>query len=168
MPRPITKIQILSASQKELQALEQVLAALSPIQMTQPGMPGEWSIKDILAHLYEWHQMVLGWVAASQSGETPCLPAQGFKWSQLPALNQQIFEKHRLLSLPEVLEMFHASYQQVTALIERLSEEELFTPGRFPWMNNNTLAAYFVSCTSSHYRWARTEINKGLKKSIKT
>ena len=165
MPRPFTKSQILSASQEEHQALEKLLATLTPDQMTQAGMLGEWSVKDTLAHLYAWHQMVLGWVAASQNGQTPSIPALGFKWSQLPALNQQIYEQHRHRPLPEVLEMFYASYQQVESLIESLTDEELFTPGRFPWMNKNALAAYFVSCTSSHYRWARTEIKKGLKKS---
>jgi hypothetical protein len=165
MPRPFTKKQILSASQQEYQTFEQLLTALSPAQMIQPGTLGEWSVKDTLAHLYAWQQMVLDWIDVSQNGQTPSVPARGFKWSQLPALNQQIYEQHRHRPLPEVLEMFQTSYQQTMAFIENLSEEELFTLGRFPWMNKNTLAAYFVSCTSSHYRWARTEIKKGLKKS---
>ena len=60
--------------------------------------------------------------------------------------------------------MCSASYHQIMEKIETLSEEALFTPGLYPWMNKNTLAAYFTSCTSSHYRWARAEIRKGLKK----
>jgi hypothetical protein len=50
--------------------------------------------------------------------------------------------------------------------IESLSEETLFTPGLYPWMNKNTLGAYFVSATSSHYRWARKEMKKGLKEKV--
>ncbi|MBN1219916.1 MAG: ClbS/DfsB family four-helix bundle protein [Anaerolineae bacterium] len=163
MPRPFTKAQILTASQKEHDALEQFLATLTPEQMTRSGALGDWSVKDVLAHLYEWEQMVLGWLAASQRGETPHVPAEGYKWNQLPALNQSIYEKHCHRSLDEVLDLFRASYRQVTATIENLSEEELFTSGRFPWMNKNALASYFVSCTSSHYRWARTGMRKGLK-----
>jgi uncharacterized protein (TIGR03083 family) len=163
MPRPFTKAQILTENQKEHDALEQFLTTVTPEQMTQPGALGDWSVKDVLAHLYEWEQMVLDWHAAGQRGETPHVPAAGYKWSQLPALNQSIYEKHRDRPLDEMLNLFRASYRQVMAIIESLSEEDLFTPGRFPWMNKNTLAAYFVSCTSSHYRWARTEIRKGLK-----
>jgi hypothetical protein len=49
----------------------------------QPGIVGEWSAKDVLAHLTEWEQMVLGWYHAGLAGETPALPAPGFKWSEL-------------------------------------------------------------------------------------
>jgi hypothetical protein len=47
--------------------------------------------------------------------------------------------------------------------IERLSEEILFTRGLYPGINQNHLAAYFTSCTSSQYRWALKEIRKGLR-----
>jgi uncharacterized protein (TIGR03083 family) len=163
MPRPLTKHQLLSESQKEYEALEQFLSTLSPAQMTQPGMLGDWSAKDVLAHLYEWEQMVLGWLAASQRGENPHVPAEGYKWSQLPALNEIIREKHSSRSLDEILTLFRDSYSQVTQTIEALSEDALFTPGLYPWMNKNTLGAYFVSATSSHYRWARKEMKKGLR-----
>lgn len=163
MPRPQSKSQLLSESQKEREALEGFLFTLSPEQMTQPGMLGEWSAKDVLAHLYEWEQMVLGWLAASQRGERPHVPAEGYKWSQLPALNETIRAKHSGRSLEEILSLFRDSYKQIVQTIESLPEETLFTPGLYPWMNKNTLGAYFVSCTSSHYRWACKEMKKGLK-----
>jgi uncharacterized protein (TIGR03083 family) len=163
MPRPFTKPQLLSESQKEHEALEQFLSTLSPEQMTRPGTLGDWSVKDVLAHLYEWEQMVLGWLAAGQRGESPHVPAEGYKWSQLPALNEKIREKHSSRSLEETLTLFRDSYNQIMKTIESLSEEALFTPGLYPWMNKNTLGAYFVSATSSHYRWARTEMKKGLR-----
>jgi len=163
MPRPKTKAQILSESQREHDALEDLLATMSPEQMTQPGLVGPWSASDVLAHLTEWEQMVLGWCAAGLRGETPALPAEGYKWSQLPALNQRIYEKHRDRPLADVLESYRASYDQVMSLVESLSEEDLFTPGRYAWAKTNALASYIASCTSSHYRWARTELRNGLR-----
>ncbi len=163
MPRPHTKPQILSESQKERQALEKFLSTLTPEQMEQPGMLGEWSAKDVLAHLYEWEQMVLSWLAAGQRGETPPVPAEGYKWNQLPALNEEIRGKHMSRSLDEMQKLYRESYEQIMDTIDKLSEEDLFTLGLYPWMNKNTLAAYFVSCTSSHYRWARKEMRKGQK-----
>lgn len=165
MPKPTTKAEILSESRKEHDALKQLLATLTPEHMVQPGIVGEWSVKDVLAHLTEWEQMVLGWYHAGQAGETPALPAAGFKWSELPALNQVIYEKYRDRSLPDVLDAFGASYRQITAWVESLSEEDLFTPGRYAWAKTNALASYVISCTSSHYHWARTEIRKGLRAS---
>ena len=44
-----------------------------------------------------------------------------------------------------------------------ISEEDLFTPGRYAWTKTSTLGAYFVSATASHYAWARKEVHKCLK-----
>jgi hypothetical protein len=120
-------------------------------------------VKDVLAHLSEWEQMVLGWYKAGRRGQVPHTPAEGFSWGQLPALNQQIYEKHRDRPLDDVLKQFRASYRQMLKAVQGLSEEDLFTPGRYAWAKKNTLGAYITSCTSSHYRWARTEMRKGLK-----
>jgi hypothetical protein len=163
MPRPHTKELLLRESQKEHDALEESLAALESRQMTEAGIVGEWSVKDVLAHLYEWEQMVLHWWRSSQQGETPHVPAEGYKWNQLPALNEEIWVKHRDRSLDQVLEMVRSSFGEVMQTIEGIPEETLFTPGLYAWMNKNTLASYFTSCTSSHYRWARKEVRKGLR-----
>lgn len=163
MPRPTSKTDLLQAINQERGALQALLDTLSPEQMTVPGIVGEWAVKDVLAHLTTWEQMVLGWHAAGLRGETPELPAPGFKWNQTPALNQQIYETHRDQPLDEVLAQFQASSAEILAVIEGLSNEDLFRAGRFAWTQKNTLGTYFVSATSSHYLWARTEIRKGLK-----
>ena len=49
MPRPTTKAGILSESAREHDALEQLLATLTPEQVVHPGIVGEWSVKDVLA-----------------------------------------------------------------------------------------------------------------------
>ncbi len=163
MPRPNTKTLLLSESRKERAALDKLLEPLTPAQMIAPGVLGDWSVKDVLAHLYEWEQMVLGWIAVTVRGETPHVPATGYKWSQIPALNDEIRQKHTARPLDEVLKMYQDSHQATMKTIELLSEETLFTRGLDPWMNKNHLAAYFTSSTSSHYRWACKEIKKGLR-----
>jgi hypothetical protein len=117
----------------------------------------------VLAHLYEWEQMVLRWLAATERGERPAVPAEGYKWSQIPVLNEEIRQKHSRRSLDEMLKLYKDSYKQIMETIKSIPEEEMFTPGLHPWMNKNTLGAYFISATSSHYRWARKEMKKGLK-----
>jgi hypothetical protein len=160
MPRPTTKDQLISESQKEYAALEQFLATLTAEQMIQPGVLGEWSVKDTIAHLLEWQQMFLGWYAAGLRGENPPTPAVGYKWSQLPALNQVIYEKYRLQTLDDILARFRDTHWRVTELLQSLSQEELFASGRYLWARKNALASYLTSITSSHYRWARTELRK--------
>jgi hypothetical protein len=131
--------------------------------MTRPGILGNWSVKDVLAHLYEWQQMFFRWYAAGLRGETPAVPTEGFKWNQLPDLNQQIYETYLDRPLEDILDCFHASHRETIALIEALSDEALTTLGLYPWMNKNTLMAYLAANTSSHYQWAYKELRKGIK-----
>lgn len=163
MPRPTTKQQLLAAMQSEHEALEQALAGLTPEQLTRVSRATGWSIKDVLAHLWEWEQMCLGWYRAGLRGKEPAVPAEGFNWAQLPALNQQIFDKHHARPVADVLKAFRQSYRQMLKTATALSEADLFTLGRYAWTRQNTLGAYFVSATSSHYHWARKEIRKCLK-----
>lgn len=163
MPRPGTKKQLLETIEVEHNALEGLLAGLSAVQITQPGVVGEWSVKDVLAHLLEWQQMVLSWHSAGLKGKVPAVPAEGLNWAQIPLLNQQIYEKHRKRPLADIQKEFKASHRKMLSTIQGLSDEELFTRGRYTWTKNNTLGTYFVSSTSSHYLWARTNIKKGLK-----
>ena len=163
MPRPINKTQLLLACQQGYDALENTIASLTPDEITS-AEPGEWSVKDILAHLHEWQQMLFRWYEAGVHGETPAVPADGFKWNQLPALNQKIYEQYRHQPLNQVLAQWRSSHQQTISLIESLSHEDLITPGLYPWMNENTLIAYLAANGSSHYEWARKNIRAHLRK----
>lgn len=164
MPRPTTKSALMDENRDKYAALEAWLAGLTPEQMVQPGLLGDWSVKDVLAHLHEWHAMLLRWYAAGLRGENPPTPAEGYTWAQLPVLNKRIYETYRDRSLEEVITKFRTSHQELQVLIDSLSEEDLFTPGLYGWMRQNKLSAYFKSCGSSHYHWALTEMRKGLKR----
>ncbi len=163
MPRPTTKATLLAAGADELARLEALLAPLSAAQQCAPGVVGDWSVEDVLAHLTAWHEMVLAWHAAGLRGEVPETPGGGFSWQQTPALNQQIYLAHHDEPLDEVWAAFRASAARVRAAIEAASEEQLFARNVYTWTKSTTLGAYFVSATSSHYAWARTEIRKGIK-----
>jgi len=163
MPKPTTKNQIIEAAQKERIALEELLAGLTPEQMAEPGMIGEWAVKDVLSHLIEWEGMVTKWYEAGLKGKTPAVPSEEYNWGQLPQLNHAIFLKHRDKSLADIQKSFKASYKKIMKTLQPVPEKELFIRGHFTWTRNNTLAAYFVSSTSSHYRWARTVIRKAVK-----
>ncbi len=163
MPRPASKQQLITAMKTEHDALEKALEALSKEQITAVNRATKWSIKDVLAHLTEWEQMCLSWYKAGVRGKTPAVPAEGFNWAQLPALNKRIYEKHHGRSREEILKRFRAAYRQILKTVQSIREEVIFTPGRFAWTNKHSIAPYFIGSTSSHYIWARKEIRKCLK-----
>lgn len=163
MPRPTNKHQLLTQSQEEHDALIAYLKTLTPQQHIQANAVGEWAVKDVIAHLTAWMQMVLDWYAAGKRGEQPITPAEGYTWQQIPALNQRIYEQHRHQPLDEVMAEFEAAYQTIMAAIEQMTEDELFSPKFYKWTKTTTLGSYATSATCSHYAWARKEIRKATK-----
>ncbi len=164
MSRPSSKAQLLSESQQEYEALWKLIEPLTPEQMTQPGTLGEWSVKDVLAHLTEWIRMFQGWYAVGLRGETPVTPAAGYKWNQLPALNQRIYEQYRQQPLDEVLTHFQEAHHQIMALVASLAEEDLLNPDFLSWTKAHPLLYWLAANMSMHYHWARTEMRKSLKR----
>jgi hypothetical protein len=167
MSRPTSKSQLLEQARMTYNALQGELAKLSATQMVEGGIIGEWSVKDVLAHLLAWQQMCLAWYREGKAGRTPVVPSEKYNWRQIPALNQAIYETHRDRPLETIRREFEASHQEVLDEIEQMTNEELFTPGVYAWTKSTILGSYFTSVTCSHYEWARTGIRRGLKAKAK-
>ena len=166
MGKRLRKTELLNAIDTERSSLDNVLALLTPREMTRRGVTrGGWSVKDILAHLVEWQQMNLRWYEAGLRGETPELPAPELTWRELPRLNDRIYRKHRRRSLQVILHKYHSSHDQIVAVIRSLKDSDLVALGRYSWTGPNwTLSDYFRANTAAHYVWARTRIRRWWKK----
>jgi hypothetical protein len=159
----LNKQEILNRIRTERRRLEQNLERLSDEQMLAPGVVGDWSVKDLLAHLADWEQRFLGWYEAGLRGEVPETPAPGLRWSELDVLNQQIYERHRDRSLSDVRNEFHASYQQITETVRQMPEEAMFEPRRYEWLGESNLVTYILANTANHYRWAKGQLRAWLR-----
>jgi hypothetical protein len=120
----------------ERRRLEKNLVNLNDQEMVKPGVIGEWSTKDILAHLVDWEQRFLGWYQAGLRGEIPQTPAPGMTWRDLDKLNQLIFDEHKDQPLNEVKADFQNSYQQILGTVRAIPEEGIFPVGIFLGQEN--------------------------------
>jgi len=164
MPKLISKAQAIDKLEAERRRLEQNLAKLNQEDMLQPGVVGEWSVKDVLAHLADWEQRFLDWYVADQRGEVPHPPAPGLTWKRqdLDTLNQQIFEKHHDRPLPEILAEFRDTHERLIATVQVMSEEEIATPGRFAWIGKAALFSWLTGY-ANHDLWAKTKVREWIK-----
>jgi hypothetical protein len=160
MTRFQKKEELLAAIQSEHRRLESNISDLSLAQLCQPGVIGSWSVKDILAHLTEWEQMFLGWYQTGVSGVVPQTPAPDLTWGQLDILNQRIYEKYKNASWETVWTNFQASYQTFLGRVTNMSQEELFTAGRYAWLGKHCVADGIAPNSCNHYLWAKTAIRK--------
>ena len=163
MVKQTSKAQLLKDIHTERMRLERNLSTLSAEEMSQPGVTGTWSVKDILAHLVAWERLLLEWYQAGLKGYSASTLPVGMSHNAISILNQEIYDSNRSRSLDEILAEFHASYQQMLAVIQEIPESDMFVHGRFDWTGKLTLADYIAGNTCNHYAWAKSQIRKWMK-----
>lgn len=116
------------------------------------------NLRDVLIHLYEWHQLLLNWVDANENGEDKPFIPEPYNWKTYGDMNVEFWKKHQNTTLEEAVEMLEKSHGEVMKLAETFTDGELFTKGVYPWVGGSTLGSYFVSVTASHYDWAMKKL----------
>ncbi len=155
MPRPATQAELLERIDAEFDRLMAEVDRIDAADRVLPGACEDWSVKDLLAHLDAWHELFLGWEAAGLAGERPEMPAPGYGWSDSPALNDEIWRRHRNDPWDEVVARLEASRDRVRSVVAGYDPDALFEKRRWPWTGSTSVGSYAVSATSSHYDWAR-------------
>lgn len=176
MARPTTKNELIQAANDNYKKMSALLETIPSEQLSRPftfdvtkEKQAHWqrdkNLRDVLVHLYEWHQLLLNWVKANQAGEEKPFLKEGYNWKNYGAMNLEFWEKHQQTNYETALQLLIESHKQVMALAKEFSNEELFSKGTFSWVGGSTLGSYFVSTTASHYDWATKKIRK-FKKSL--
>jgi hypothetical protein len=168
MPRPANKKELLEQSEPNFNKLLELIDGLPDEIRNGTYKNGELNdrdktIADVICHLHEWHLMRENWYKEGMSGKKPAL---SYSLQTLPVLNRGIWEKHKGTELKKAVTMFRKSHKTIMALIEKHTDDELFTKKKYQWTGTTSLGAYFVYNTSSHYSWALKTI-KPLKKMVK-
>lgn len=143
------KSHLLQLMQTEHHSLLALLDSLSEEQMLRPHITGDWSIKDVLAHLTWWEQETISEIVHGIELD-PGL--QGEPWNTEKA-NMLVVEAERLTPLADVLTAFHTSYRQMYSVVEQLSNDR-FT--------NEEFYAHLMDNTSNHYAGHCMAIETGL------
>ena len=171
MPRPTNKKELLELSELNLNKLLKFIDSLPEEIKTRAYKNDELNdrdktVADVICHLHEWHLMMETWYKVGMSGKKPAIPAEGYTFQTLPALNHKIWGKYKGTELKKSITMFKKSHKDVMALIEKHNDDELFTKKRYEWTGTTSLGSYFISVTSSHYDWGLKTV-KPLKKLVK-
>ena len=170
MARPQTKENLMIAAKENFEKLNTLISKMSDKELTTPfdfskdekKKEAHWkrdkNLRDILIHLYEWHQLILNWVESNQKGEVkPFLP-EPYNWRTYGDMNVEFWKKHQNTSLEDATRALEKSHKDVLELAEKFTNEELFSKNIYKWVGGSTLGSYFVSATSSHYDWAMKKL----------
>lgn len=159
MEQPKSKSLMIERLQDERHRLERNLDGLSPAEMVQPGVVGEWSVKDVLAHLADWEAHMPVWMEAARRGDPVAEIEPGLNWKQFDEFNQRIYERHRDQSLEDVLDCFHSTHKQFMKMVEAMPEDEMLARGRYKFIGRGAVYNWLGSY-ANHNRWAKTKIRE--------
>ncbi|MFV0528004.1 MAG: ClbS/DfsB family four-helix bundle protein [Lachnospiraceae bacterium] len=170
MARAATKQDLISAANEQFEKMWALIDAMTEEEKNAAFDFGDmtkqkeahWqrdkNLRDVLVHLYEWHQLLLNWVKANQSGDKkPFLP-RPYNWRTYGQMNVGFWKKHQNTTLDNAVEMLQESHSSVMHMIDGFSNDELFVKGSLTWTGTSTLGSYCVSSTASHYDWAIKKI----------
>lgn len=148
----MNKAELLAAIREEYARLEGLVKDMGEDELAAPGVVGQWSVKDILAHLTAWNRLLPGWLEAARIGATPIMPSEGYTWRDMDRLNAAIYHANKDSAWDKVINEFREAHQRVLHEVEALSEDELTNPQRYNWMGGKPLTNLIASDTHEHYK----------------
>jgi hypothetical protein len=114
--------QLLKKLDKAWLEIKESYAGLSDSQLAEPGVAGNWSVKDILAHVTTWEEEALKYLPLIVKGGRP--PRYSVKYGGIDAFNAQMTEQKRGLSLADVLDQLDETHHRLIAYIQSVPEEQ--------------------------------------------
>jgi hypothetical protein len=101
---------------------------LSDAQMLESGVTGDWSVKDVLAHVTIWEAEALKYLPLIAEGGSP---PRYVRLGGIDAFNAKMIEQRRSLTLSEVRKQLDETHQRLIDYIQAVSEDQLATGTRF-------------------------------------
>jgi len=162
MQRPISKDELLFQSEESFSKLLDLIETFpedskNKIYTKDELNDRDRTFADVICHLHEWHLMRKNWYEEGISGKKPSL---SYSLKTLPFINKSIWEKYKGTELKKAITLFKKSHKDIMVLINKHSDEELFTKNKYKFTGSTTLGAYFYYNTADHYNWGYKTIEK--------
>jgi hypothetical protein len=127
-PDPLTKAALTAQVRAARAEWESVLAQVPRERLTEPGLPGGWSVKDVLAHMTWGTREGVGMMRARR------LVGSDLWKLEDDARNAIVVDESRARPLDDVMADYQTTSAEFTAELERLDDEMLNEPARWPNM----------------------------------
>jgi hypothetical protein len=141
------KFRLLDKIRRSRAELDALLAGIDPSLMTRPGVTGDWSVKDVLAHI-TWHEREMLNVTRAHA-----LVGSDLWDLPLDQRNAVIYNENKDRALKDVLDESATVVKALMQAMQTLTEEDLHDPSRFPNMPTDWQPwDLFAQNTFEHYQ----------------
>jgi hypothetical protein len=139
---------------EQLENWEKLLASLSEEQIVTPNFDLDWSIKDVIAHLWAWQQISSARMESGTQDREPEYPTWivGIEnWEEnADQVNAVTFERNSTKPWSEVYQNWRNGFLQFLELGHRIFERDLLDGDRYSWLHGYSLAFILVASYDHH------------------
>ena len=145
MTSSITKAALLERIERERGLWDDLVAEIGENRMLQPGATGDWSFKDVVAHLNGWRIGTLARLAAARDHSDPDAPPWPSNLDEddegdVDKINDWIYRANRDRPLGAVLGEYRQSFQRMYDSTAALTDQDLNEVDRYSWLAGYRLA----------------------------
>ena len=149
------KEHILAALKEQFTRWEELFASLNEEQITAPQFDFDWSIKDVMAHLWAWQQISITRMEGGLLDREPEFPKWilnlGEDWEEdADRVNALTFETNHEKLWSEIHQNWRNGFLQFLELGNKISERDLLDGDKYPWLKGYSLAFIFVASYDHH------------------
>jgi len=149
------KEHILAALREQFDSWEELLASLKEEQITTPHFDYDWSIKDVIAHLWAWQQISIARMEAGLQDQEPEFPKWvaelGEDWGEnADQTNAWIYETYHEQPWSKVYQNWKHGFLRFLELGEPIAEKDLLDGDRYSWLKGYSLAFILVASYNHH------------------
>jgi len=144
----MNKAELIQRIETEWARLQHSLDGLSEEQLHLPGVVGDWSVKDILAHIAAWQTRLITAMFKAEKGFAPDTTGGG---AAVDRLNEKFYRELKDRPFEQVWDDLDASYQQLLRRLAGWSDRDLFDAKRFKWMQGEPFERYIAGDSYEHY-----------------
>ncbi|NOK58797.1 MAG: ClbS/DfsB family four-helix bundle protein [Chloroflexi bacterium AL-W] len=119
----MNKSELLRWLTEEQQKWELLLAAIGERRMDQSGVNGDWSMRDIVAHLTGWQRLLVAQLQAAGDGRAEPPPPWSAELTSEDDINAWIYQSNRTRTVHQILDDAHDVHQQLLTTIQGLPED---------------------------------------------
>lgn len=147
----MNSVELLAMTRRERDRLDALVASLTPEQLTQGGLEGGWSVKDVLAHITAWERRCT-WTLATERGDPLGEPEAGVGPDDVGEFNAAAYAANRDRDLDDVLADAALSYAALLDAVAEVPDSALDLPGTVSWTRQRPLSQYIRDNADEHYR----------------
>jgi hypothetical protein len=144
----MNKQELLAHLEQSHDRIMEAIEDLTQEKMETPGVVGEWSIKDLLAHITRWEAELIKLLWQIRQGLKPSGVLVNDE--SVDDTNARWYQEDRGRGLEQVIEDFQGVRPQTIRRLAQFTDAELADPNRYPWAHHDPLISWIAGNSFEH------------------